>query len=397
MEQSGDGLRLWPEGETAAQSEDRLARAGSLKWAQYQGEIGAWVAEMDFELAQPIRSALDEALARGLTGYIPGWLRRQVQAACAGWSARRHDWAVDPEDVVVIPNVLHGLTTMMERFVPPGPVIVPVPAYMPFLTMPGESGREVIRLPMTQDAAGRPTMDLEGLDRAFAAGGTMLVLCNPHNPRGVALTEAEAVAIGQVVESHAGRVFADEIHGPLVLPGCRHRPYAQASPVNAGHTLTATAATKGWNFAGLPNAQLILSNDRDRALVAEHRHRVTEGASTLGLVATVAAYERGEAWLDAAVGQIADNLALLEGLVAEHLPGVRFRHGQEATFLAWLDFRNVDLAGEAPSVFLHREAQVATNDGATLGVPGCVRLNVALPPALLVEAVERMGRALARR
>ena len=147
-----------------------------------------------------------------------------------------------------------------------------------------------------------------------------------------------------VVERHGGRVFADEIHGPLVYPGTRHIPYASTSELAAAHTLTATSASKGWNLPGLKCAQVILSNEPDRQRWEEMGFFAAHGASNPGVVANIAAYRHGEAWLDEIVGYLDENRRLLAGLLGRHLPGVRYRP-PDGTYLAWLDCTAMDLPG----------------------------------------------------
>jgi cystathionine beta-lyase len=373
-----------------------LRAAGSLKWSGFPGAIGAWVAEMDFGTAPPITRALQDAVGLGAFGYLPEAVGRRMSEAYAHWSSTEYGWDVDPADVRPLADVIAGLQAAIEFFSAPGsPVIVPTPAYMPFLVVPPALGREVIEVPMaTRD--GRYGYDLDALDAAFRAGGDLLVLCNPHNPIGRVLERAEMVAVAEVVERNGGRVFSDEIHAPLVFPGHRHVPYASVSAVTAGHTVTAASASKAWDLPGMKCAQLVLSNDADRAVWSEVGTLAEHGAATLGVIANTAAFTAGRPWLDEVLGYLDGNRRLLTELVAEHLPGVRLTP-PEGTYLAWLDCRALDLA--APGEFFLAEAGVALVDGSRCGVAGqgFVRLNTATPRPVLVRLVEQLGAALARR
>ncbi|MGH3682106.1 MAG: aminotransferase class I/II-fold pyridoxal phosphate-dependent enzyme, partial [Natronosporangium sp.] len=194
-----------------------LRERGSLKWTAFdQDTIGAWIAEMDFGTAPEVTAALHAAVADGRLGYLPPGLRADLALACAHWQQRRYGWAVAPEQVQPVSDVLTGLEITIRHFTRPGsPVILPTPAYMPFLMVPPLHGREVIEVPMAADG-GRYVLDLDGLDRAYRAGGDLLVLCNPANPVGRVLTAGELAGVTEVVDRHGGRVFADEIHAPLV-------------------------------------------------------------------------------------------------------------------------------------------------------------------------------------
>ena len=261
---------------------------------------------------------------------------------------------------------------------------------MPFLSVPPALGRPVIEVPMVTDG-GRLVLDLDGIAAAFRAGGHLLILCNPANPAGRVYTAGELRAVAGVVDAHGGRVFADEIHAPLVYPGHRHVPYASMSPAAAGHALTAVSASKGWNLPGLKCAQLILSNPADQATWAGAGLLYERGTSVLGVAAAVAAFSRGEDWLAQVLGYLDGNRTLLAGLLAEQLPAVGYRP-PEGTYLAWLDCRDLGL-GDHPGQFFLDHARVLVNDGPAFGAAGNghVRLNFATPRPILTQIVGRLA------
>src|SRR3712207_3530906 len=199
------------------------------------------------------------------------------------------------------------------------------------------------------------------------------------------------LAVAEVVDRHGGRVFADEVHAPLVFPGHRHVPYASLGDVPAGHAVTATSASKAWDLAGLKCAQLVLSNDADARLWAEVGHPVEHGASTLGAVANAAAYRDGVAWLDEFLAVLDRHRLRLADLVAASLPGVRYRP-PEGTYLAWLEGFPTDEPGD----LLLERAGVAVVDGARCGAAGrgAVRMDLATPEPVLAAIVERMATVL---
>lgn len=374
---------------------ESLFAAGHLKWTRYgPGRLGAFVAEMDYGAAVEVTDALHDAVDRALFGYLPSTVGDEMRAACAEWQRATYGWAVDPSDVHPLPDVIKGLEVAIEHFSPAGsPIVLPVPAYMPFFSVPGRLGRSTIEVDMVADGE-RYVLDLDQLDRAFADGGSMLILCNPHNPLGRVMEARELVAIADIVERHGGRVFSDEIHAPLVYPPHRHVAYASTSTVAAGHTVTAASASKAWNLAGLKCAQLIVSNDRDRERMVELGPFATHGASTLGVIANTVAYRHGRPWLDEVLAILDGNRRLLGELLAEHLSAVHYR-SPEGTYLAWLDCRSLELP-TALGEFFDTQAGVVMVDGARCGSTGAgfVRLNFATTPALLTEMVTRMATAV---
>lgn len=387
---------------------ETLRSRGSLKWTAAPTEIAAWVAESDFGTAPAVTAAVQDAVAGGLLGYLPPRVRHELASACASWLADSFGWQVPTERVLPVGHVTEALQIAVARYSRPGSaVVLPTPAYMPFVTAPQVWGRSVVQVPMAADA-GRQVLDLEALDAAFRAGAGLLILVNPHNPTGRVLDRDELLAVADVVERHGARVFADEIHAPLVLSG-RHVPYASVSPAAAGHTITALSASKAWNIPGLKCAQVVLGNDADAAVWAPDDVLLTEGASTLGAVANAAAYTAGREWL-------ADLLGYLDGTraaVAQALAGSRVGHRPpEGTYLAWLDLRAaLDAhAGDADAPppwrtaapgalgrWIGRRTGVFLTDGALCGEAGrgFVRLNLAMPRPMAVEAARRIADRLA--
>ena len=372
-----------------------LRARGSYKWtAPGPGGFGAAVAEMDFGAAPPVTDALARLSADGLFGYLPQHMADALAQACAEFERRRFGWAVDPALIRPAPDVIKALEMTITHFSRPGsPVILPTPAYMPFLIVPRFLGREIITVPMTNDA-GFFTMDFDAIDEAFLAGGHLMVFCSPHNPLGRVYTADEMKQLTDVVDRHGGLVFSDEVHAPLVYPGTRHVPYASTSDTAASHTLTATSASKAWNLPGLKCAQVILTNEADRLRWDELGHFATRGASNPGVAANIAAFRHGESWLDEVLSYLDESRQVLATMLGAHLPQVRYRP-PDGTYLAWLDCSAMDLAG-SPGELIRERAQVTVVDGPECGPggEGSFRFNFATPQPVLADMIERIAAAL---
>jgi cystathionine beta-lyase len=374
---------------------EHLRGTGGLKWSLFPETIGAFVAEMDFGTAPVVTEALHAAVDLGLFGYLPPGLAASMSQASAEWHRTVYGWDLAPERVHPVADVLKALELTLAHYSRPGsPVIVPTPAYMPFLTVPPAMGREVIQVPLLQADDGSYTLDLEGIAAAYRAGADVLILCNPYNPVGRVLSRPELAAVADVVAAHDGRVFADEIHSPLVFPGRRHIPYASLSDVTAAHTVTATSASKAWNLPGLKCAQLILSNDADAGVWEQIGAMASHGTSILGTVANTAAFSSGRPWLEEVVHYLDGNRRALATLLAEHLPAVRYTV-PEGTYIAWLDCRGLGLDG-SPAEFFREHAGVALTDGRACwdAGEGFVRMVFATPRPILEQAVAAMGAAV---
>lgn len=378
-----------------ALTEAQLRAAGGLKWTTYPDCIGAFVAEMDFGAAPPVRAALQAALDRQRFGYLTFPLIEELSQACAHWHAQRYDWAPDPRRVQPLPDVLTGLELALRHLLPAGAaVVLPTPNYMPFLPLLRMLGHRVIQVPMlrTPDGWG---FDYAALDAAFADGARLAILCNPHNPIGRVFSREELERFSEVVARHDGRVFCDEIHAPLVFAPHRHLPYAALDDRAAAQAITATSASKGWNLPGLKCAQLILSNDDDLRQWQRMMPLAGHATATPGAIANITAYREGGPWLDGVVDYLRGNRARMMQLLRERLPLVDCVE-PEGTYLAWLDCRRLPLP-EAPHLFFRRNAGVALTDGGECGEVGAghVRINFAMPRPILERAIARMAESVA--
>lgn len=373
---------------------DQLRATGATKWAETDGSIGAFVAEMDFGIDPHITAALHAAVDQGAFGYMPKYIAADLSDATAGFLERRYGWQVPASDVWAIPDVIMGLELAMEHCSAPGSkIIVPTPAYMPFLMVPPMRGREVIEMPLAiRD--GRYEFDLDALQRAFDDGGNLLLLCNPCNPVGRVFTADEMIGISEVVERNGGRVFSDEIWAPLVFSGSTHIPYATVSPAAAEHTITAMSASKAWNLPGLKCAELVLTSDRDRETWERIGPFAGHGTSNLGAIANTVAFRSGDAWLGDLVPYLEGNRDRLLALLAEHIPGA-WMPKPEGTYVGWIDFRGAGIA-ERPAEYFGAAASVALTEGTMCGRAGdgFARLIFATPQPVLDEIIRRLGKSL---
>jgi cysteine-S-conjugate beta-lyase len=374
---------------------EMLRARRSVKWTQPgPGGFGAAVAEMDFGAAPPIIDALERLSCDAAFGYLPPHLSDELGLVCAEFEKRRFGWDLDPATIRPVPDVIKALEIAITHFSRPGsPIILPTPAYMPFLIVPGLLGREIIQVQMRNDG-GLFTFDFDAIEDAFRAGGQLVVFCNPYNPLGRVFSIDEMTQLTEVVDRHGGRVFADEVHAPLVYPGQRHIPYASTSDAAATHTLTSTSASKAWNLPGLKCAVVILTNEPDRKQWEEMGPFASHGASNPGVVANIAAFRHGEPWLDEVLAYLDDSRHLLADLIRRHLPEVRYRP-PDGTYLAWLDCTATGLA-ESPGVLVTDRANVSVVDGPAFGAggEGSFRFNFATPKPLLVEMIDRIGAVL---
>lgn len=370
---------------------DQVRARGGVQWRLHPPEVlGSFVAEMDLGTAPPVHARLRKHLDDHAVGYVTPADKDRLAGACAAWHADAYGWHVEPRQIQVVPDVLKALEVAMLHLTDPArPMVVPVPAYPPFLELARAWGRPVLEVPMAR-RDGRWTHDLPAIDRALAVGADLVVLCNPHNPTGRVFTEDELVRLSAVVGNHDARVFADEVHAPITYAGNLHLPFAAISEDAALQAITATSASKGWNLAGLKCAQLVLTNPADEKTWARIGTPISHGASVLGVAANTAAYEEGGPWLATVLDQLETNRRALGRMLEAALPRVGYRE-PEGTFLAWLDCSGWIQAPDVADRLLQAGVAVMSGEHMRSPLRAHIRLNLATPPRILEELVDRMA------
>jgi cysteine-S-conjugate beta-lyase len=368
---------------------DAEARAAlPLKWGAVEpGVVPSWVAEMDYALAPPLVDALTAAVRRGTAGYPPLG-DGGVGAALTGFADRHWSWSPPADASVVVGDVIAGIRLVLDVLCPPGPVVVPLPCYPPFRDVVALAGRELVPVELDPDAADA-ALDLAAVEDAFRAGARTLLLCNPHNPLGRVPSAEELTALAALARQHGARVVADEIHGPLVLPGATFTPYLSVDD----RGLLVTSASKTFNTAGLHCAQVVALDPGEQARLRAVPLPQNHAYSPLGMIAGAVAWTQCDPWHAALVGRLDAQRSLLGELLARHLPQVLMRPLQ-ATYLPWLDLRAYGHDDPAERALAHG-VRVAPGGDYQPGLPGHVRLNIATDADRLERTVTRLAAALA--
>ena len=365
------------------------------KWALYPDDVlPVWVADMDFPIAEPIRRVLRTAVERSDLGYPIHPAPTDLQEIVVARMRERFDWSPDPKLVEILTDVVQGMYVALAQFSEPGDgAVVQTPIYPPFLGSVNAMGRRVVENPLALTPAGY-RMDLDGLRRAVDARTRLLLLCNPHNPSGRSFTREELTAVAELARERDLVVVSDEIHADLVWDGRRHIPFPALSEDAASRSIVLTAASKAFNIAGLRCGVAIFgSAELKRRFNGLPRH-LRGGIGTLGIEALRAAWRYGQPWLDQVCAYLTANRAFVTDFVKGELPGVVL-HPPEATYLAWLDCRALDLRPSPYQHFLER-GRVALSDGAAFGEVGrgFARINFATSRAILTDALERVAKSL---
>ena len=372
-----------------------LRRRRGSKWTAYGPDVlPAWVADMDFPIADPIRRAILDVADRNDCGYPSVPSLRALGTAFAERMTARFGWEPHPPKTQPVGDLIQAMIASVATFCAPGEgVVIQTPIYPPFLQLVRLQNRRVVENPLLRNAD-RHEIDLAGLRATIDEGTRLMLFCNPHNPTGRVFERGELEAVAEIALERDLIVVSDEVHSDLVYPGHRHVPFASLGPEIAARTITLNAATKAFNIAGLKCALVHFgSAELRRRQLAAFPPRMLGIPNVFGIEATLAAWRDGDEWLDAVLAQLDANRTRVAEFLASRLPRVGFLP-PEASYLAWLECAALDLPGR-PQRFFLEQARVALNDGDEFGSghADCARLNFATAPAVLEEILERIGSA----
>jgi cystathionine beta-lyase len=369
----------------------------SAKWRGFaQDVLPLPVAEMDFPVAEPIKAILMEMVANSDLGYLDSI--PELGLGFKKFAAERWNWNIDEKQVRAATDVGVAVVEILRVFTKPGDlVLISSPVYHNFYTWINETKLVALDVPFerTGDETLNPwVLNWKSIEKAYESGIKVHLLCSPHNPLGFIYSKEDLLKIVALAKKHNVLVISDEIHAPLTFPGETFVPILTLGSDAEAVSVCVTAASKGWNIAGLKCAIIVSQNAEMNTKLANLAPAMHYRASLLGGFATAAAFAEGGVWLDSVIAHLDYNRHLIKELLAQKLPNVRY-HIPQNSYLAWLDVESLCL-GEDPSITLVEKGRVAFNPGHTFGKQ-ChqyVRLNFATSPEIITEAIDRIARSL---
>lgn len=372
----------------------------SYKWDSTDDKevLPMWVADMDFPTAPCIINALEKRVEHGIFGYTR--VPEEYYDAVISWFSRRHHWKPKREWFIYTSGVVPALSAVIKALTNVGDkVLTLTPVYNCFFSSIRNNGCELDSCALRYED-NTFSIDYEDLERRAAdPKTTLMLLCNPHNPSGRVWTREELRRIGDICIKNNVVVVADEIHCELVHPGFTYTPFASVSEEFQKHSVTCVAPSKAFNIAGLQIANIIVENDKWRQRIdkAININEVCD-VNPFGVIATIAAYNEGEEWLNQLLQYIHGNYLFFKDYCEEHLPQLPVAP-LEGTYLAWMDCRSLGIPSEELEEELMKEAKLWLNAGSMYGKEGegFMRWNLACPRQLVKEGLERFSQFVDKR
>ena len=364
----------------------------SLKWDVKEHELPMWVADMDFQTAPEIQEAIRERVSHGVFGYsiVP----EEWYQAYMGWWERRHHFSMEKEWLVFCTGVVPAISSMVRKLTTAGEnVLVQTPVYNIFFNSIVNNGRNIAESPLQYDG-NTYQMDFEDLERKLSnPQTTLMILCNPHNPVGRIWSREELEQVGELCRKYHVTVISDEIHCDLTSPDQEYIPFASVSENCKNTSITCMAPTKAFNLAGLQTAAVAVPSPN-------LRHKVWRGLNTdevaepnsFAVEAAVAAFTKGEAWLDALREYIHENKNFVENFLKKEDLHIRLVPSQ-ATYLLWLDCQEMQGCAAEFTQYLREYTGLYLSDGQQYGESGCsfIRMNIACPKSRLEDGLKRLA------
>ena len=354
-----------------------------------------WIADMDFATAPFVTEAIRRRLENPVLGYTAK--PDSYYQAIMNWNKNRYGLEVEKEMIHFVPGIVPGLGMALNTFTEPGDkVMIQPPVYGPFHWLNERNDRTLVTHPLKL-VDGTYRMDMEAF-REQVKGCKVFILCNPHNPGGIVWTEEELNEVAEICYEEGVLVFSDEIHADLTLPPHKHRPFAMVSEKARMNSVTFMSPSKAFNMPGLTASHALVFNPKLRRKF----HAFLESCEfdlghVFAFLAVEAAYSNGTEWLDQCLAYIQGNIDYVDAFTREHTPKIKVIRPQ-ASFLVWLDCREMGLSQEALVDFFVDKAHLALNDGTAFGQEGTgfMRLNVASSRSVLEQAMKQLKEAYSK-
>ena len=355
-----------------------------------------WVADMDFAVPDCVIDALQQRLQHPVFGY--SIYPESIYESIIQWFARRHQWQIEPEWVLMAPGVVPSLFAAVQAFAKEGEgVIVQSPVYFPFFSAVTTNGRNLLNNPLC-NSGGRYEIDFDHLEYCAQQNAKLLMLCTPHNPMGRVWSIDELQRVLEITRRYGITILSDDIHCDLVYPGYKHTMLGSLAQAN-DKIITTIAPNKTFNIPGLGLSALVIPDLQQRMAmnrIFESLH--VSNRNPFAIVAFEAAYRGGDAWLDALMDYLAETCRWVSGFLARELPQIKMQL-PEATYLLWLDCRALGMTDVQLRDFFIKECKLGLSPGAVFGEGGSgfMRLNIGTRRAVIMAAMEQLAKAVAKR
>lgn len=348
-----------------------------------------WVADMDFKSPPCITKAIEKRLKNGIFGYTSA--PEEWKKSIILWHQKRNHWKISPEMISFLPGIVPGLSLAVQCFTTPGDsVMLMAPIYTPFRLAIENHNRVVTNCPLKLKN-NKYSIDFNLFEEKIK-DCKLLLFCNPHNPGGIVWKKQDLIKIAEVCQRHNVLVVSDEIHSDLTFSPAKHNVFSTCCNAARDNSIIFNAPSKAFNLAGFCTAYAVIENPILREkfnLFAEKSMSIH--TNVFAYLVTIAAYQEGEPWLNEVLQYIKKNIEYFIEFLNKNMPKIK-AIPPEASYLVFLDCRDLGFSENELSNFFVNEANLALNEGSSYGEESrlFMRINLACPRAVVERATEQI-------
>jgi cystathionine beta-lyase len=378
---------------------------GSIKWDNLKEKFGRedilpmWVADSDWRTAPSIIEAIQKRVEHGVFGYTTP--EKSLNKVIVNWINKRYNWDIKPEWIVHANGVVPSINIAINAMTSPGDeVILQSPVYHPFFSSIKNNGTHLInnQLKLENGSYYFNFQDLKDKlqdNPLEPSRAKLLILCNPHNPVGRAWNREELEELGDICLEKNITMISDEIHADFYYEENSHLPLASINEDLAQNSFSFFAPSKAFNIAGFHTSFAVIPNRDLRRKFMIYKDGYMGTGGIIGLTAMEAAYSKGEDWLDEQLSYLNGNIEYALNFIRKNISEIK-PVIPEATYLLWLDCRQLNLGSEELNNFFIEKVGLALDPGHWFGSggQGFMRMNLACPRTVVEKGLKQLERAI---
>lgn len=353
-----------------------------------------WIADMDFKVAEPITNELQRLVDRGNFAYE--FNATKVFNALVDWNARRHNLKLESKSFIQVTGVLTGIGVLIRELSNEGDgVLIQTPVYHQFFKVIEAASRVVIDNPLIFDG-NNYQMDFVGLELKLQTKKVKIILlCNPHNPIGRVWRKKELQKLIELANKYQVRIISDEIHSDIIYLNAKFNSIASFAE-STNHIAVLGSPAKTFGMQSISNGYLYIPNGQIYKRIKENIAALyLDHGNALSTYATLAAYSKGEEWLNDKVTYFEHTVRWVQKYIEKELTEIKLIR-PEGTYQLWLDFSQLNLTEEALLQLIVHNAKLALTPGTWFGANGkqFMRMNIGSPLAKIQKAFYQIKTAI---
>lgn len=352
------------------------------------------ISDTDFIIPKPITKKIHEVADHQIYGYTR-WNHHDFKSSITTYFKRRFDTDIEEDWILYSPSVMYSVSLLIRLLSQPHDKVLTMnPMYDSFISVIKENDRELVSHHLIKEE-GRFKIDFDVFEKQ-AQESALLLLCSPHNPTGRIWSDEEMHRMIEICKKYQVKIISDEIHMDIRIKDAKHHPLMKYYD-EYKEIFTASSSSKTLNTPGLIGSYVIIPDEkiRDEFLGVTRRRDFLNSASIFGMYATMIGYTECDDYIDQLNEYIRGNMELVENFIRDELKDFKFQR-PEATYLAWIDARDVPFTSDEIQDALVNVGGVAIMKGEIYGENGAkyLRMNLGCPRSKIEEGLKRFKKAM---